>query len=216
MGDLVLDLGTYAQFEEIPVPNMTTTMLALQFGLKDKVMINAIFEKISGGLTEFMQDIAPEMIEDYNEKFDTRQPFDFSGLFAFLDENEALLNNSSLQTPDSMLIIDEYHNAIRLLRVGANLQYYIQKRSEMTLHERKIQLQTLSSNLKYFLSENKRLWMLRNKPGGYEKSTASLHSLLTEIDKQLEYSEKSFIQRGIYRFIEKITTGAAVLYFRII
>ena len=215
MGDLVLDLGRYNQFEEIPVPNMTSTMLALQFGLKDRIMINAIYKKISGGMAEFMKDIAPEIIDEYQEKYETRQPFDFSGLYAFLDENEALLNNSSLQTPDSMLIVDEYRNAIRLIRVGADLQYYIQKRGEMKLQERKMQLQTLSSNLKHFLAENKRLWMLRNKPGGYERSTTVLNSLLAEIDNQLENTEKSFIQRGLYRLFEKITVAAAVLYLQI-
>jgi hypothetical protein len=216
MGDLVLDLGRYNQFEEIPIPNMTSTMLALQFGLKDKIMINAIFEKISGGMTEFMKDIAPEMIDEYKEKYETRQSFDFSGLYAFLEENEALLNNSSLQTSDSTLIIDEYHNAIRLIRVGTDLQYFIQKRSEMALQERKIQLQKLSSNLKHYLIENKRLWMLRNKPGGYERSITTLNSLMDEIDKQLENTEKSFIQRGFYRLYEKITAAAAVLYLRFI
>jgi hexosaminidase len=47
MGDLVLDLGRYSRYEEIPVPNMTTTLMSFQFGLRDKILINAIFNKMT-------------------------------------------------------------------------------------------------------------------------------------------------------------------------
>src|SRR5512133_498737 len=62
MGNFVLDMGRYSRFEEIPLPNMTTTMTSFQFGLRDKVMVNAIFEKVMSGIGELMKDLAPEMV----------------------------------------------------------------------------------------------------------------------------------------------------------
>ncbi len=62
MGDLVLDLGRYNRYEEFPLFNMTTTLLSFQFGLRDKILVSAIFDKMIRGIGDVMKDIAPEMI----------------------------------------------------------------------------------------------------------------------------------------------------------
>jgi hexosaminidase len=214
MGNLALDMGRYNRYEGLPLFNMTTTMLSLEFGLRDKLMINAIFEKLMKGIGDLMKDIAPEMVTALKEKSDSRQPFDYSGLQKFLDSEEALLRNVRITTNDSSLIRDEYLNAIKLIRLGAGLQKYIQFRGQLSDDEQKSLLKPMKDMGKEYLAENHRLWLLRNKPGGYDRSTSVLNTLLYQIDTRLELLDKSFISRGWNRFLEKLGTAGAVLYMR--
>jgi hypothetical protein len=216
MGDLVLDMGRYNRFEEIILPNMTRTMLALQFGLRDRVMADVIFSKILKELFVMMEDLAPEMVDVYKEKLQDVYTFDYSGLYQFLDNQEALLAQASLQIPEGQLIRDEYRNAMRLIRLGAGLQHYINTRHNLQRKEEIVLLQHLQELTRTYLDENKRLWLLRNKSGGYARSSAALESLQDQIEKRLALFDKSFITRGIHRFFEKITAAGAALYFRII
>jgi hypothetical protein len=156
------------------------------------------------------------MVYGYLEKYESRKSFDFNGLFTFLDEKEALLDNVILHTSDSKLIIDEYRNAIRLVKIGTGLQFYIQNRNSLTMQEQKDQLNTLHTNLLQYLNENHRLWMIRNKAGGYDRSTAALSTLLKQIEEQMLIADKSFIERVMIRFTEKITTAVAVICLRLV
>jgi hypothetical protein len=212
MGNLVLDLGQYRQFEEVPVPNMTTTMLSLQFGLMDNVMIHAIYTKISSSIIELMKDLAPELITDYNDKYNSRHPFDYSGMYTFLDEKEALLKAADMKISDSTMVRDEYLNAIRLLRTGTTLQHYIENRNDLKPDDRKAELTRILNLLDDYLKENNRLWLARNKEGGYETSIYVLKNLQTQITKEIETMNKPFLYRMIIRLREKIITSAAVIY----
>lgn len=214
MGDLALDMGRYNRYEGVPLFNMTTTMLSLEFGLRDKIMINAIFEKLMKGIGDLMKDIAPEMITALKEKSDNRHAFDYNGLQKFLDSKEALLGSVRITTSDSLLTRDEYLNAIKLIRLGAGLQKYIQFRGQLSDDEEKSLLKTLKDLGRQYLDENHRLWLLRNKRGGYDRSTAVLNTLLYQIDTRLELLDKSVISRGWNRFLEKLGTAGAVLYMR--
>jgi hypothetical protein len=214
MGDLVLDLGRYNTYEEIPLINMTSTMMSLQFGLQDEVMLNALYDKLITGLTELMKDLIPELAGDYKIKYKNRQSFDFSGMFAFLDEKEALLNNADMKVKDSLLIKSEYLNALRLIRTGVNLQFYIKNRKNLNGTEEKVLLLKIQSTLKQYLSENERLWNLRNSTGGYRRSIKALENLSTQIENQLGMLEKPFYIRGLKNIKERLVTAAAVLYFK--
>jgi hypothetical protein len=214
MGDLVLDLGRYNRYEEFPMFNMTTTQMSLQFGLRDRVMISGIFEKVIGGITDLMKDLAPEMITIFNEKYENRHSFYYARLQKFMDEEEALLKNSKPGTPDSLIIRDEYQNAIRLIKLGAGLQSYIEFHGKMSISDQKSMLKTMQDSGKQYLEENKRLWLLRNKPGGYDRSTLALNSLMAQIDDRIILLDKSVISRWLNRFLEKIGTAGAVLYLK--
>ena len=133
MGDLALNLGRYNKYEEFPLFNMTTTMLSLQLGLRDRIMISAIFEKVINGISDLMKDIAPEMISVLKENFENRHSFDYDGLNKFLDSKVTLLTRVKINSADSLLIRDEYHNSIRLIRLGAGLQSYIHFRGNLDL-----------------------------------------------------------------------------------
>ncbi len=214
MGDLVLDLGRYNKFEEFPLFNMTTTMLSLQFGMRDRIMISEIFTKVVKGITDLMKDIAPEMTVVFNNNFENRHSFDYDGLQRFLDSKVLLLTKVRLKTSDSLVIRDEYLNAVRLIRLGEGLQKYIQFRENLSRTEEKVQLNDLRDLGKKYLDENRRLWMLRNKPGGYESSIAVLNNLLQQIDNRLLILNRSSFSRGFNRFMEKVGTAGTVLYLK--
>jgi hypothetical protein len=166
------------------------------------------------GIGDLMKDIAPEMITALKEKSDNRHAFDYNGLQKFLDSKEALLGSVRITTSDSLLTRDEYLNAIKLIRLGAGLQKYIQFRGQLSDDEEKSLLKTLKDLGRQYLDENHRLWLLRNKRGGYDRSTAVLNTLLYQIDTRLELLDKSVISRGWNRFLEKLGTAGAVLYMR--
>jgi hypothetical protein len=214
MGDLVLDLGRYNKFEEVPMFNMTTTMMSLQFGMRDKIMTAAIFEKVTNGIIDLMKDLAPEMTDSLKSKFEERHSFDYKGLQSFLDSEEAILKKVRIKKADSLLIRDEFMNAIRLIRLGAGLQSYISLRSNLNHDEEELELKTLRETGKKYLEENHRLWLIRNKPGGYDRSTTVLNLLIQQINDRLLLLDKSFFARKWNRFMEKIGTAGAVLYLK--
>jgi hypothetical protein len=214
MGDLVLEMGRYNQFEEIPLFNMTSTMLSLEFGLRDKLLVSAIFERLIKGISELMKDLAPEMITIYKDRFDNRHPFDYKGLQKFIDSKEVLLRSIRIKTADSLVIRDEYINSIRLIRLGAGLQSYVHFRGSLSLDEEKSQLRVLRDTGRQYLSENHRLWLLRNEPGGLDNSTAVLYSLMQQISDRLILLDKSPLTRGLNRILEKVGTAGAILYLR--
>jgi len=214
MGNLVLDLGNYYRLEPFSNVSMTSTMLSFQFGLRDKIMLNAIFNTMISGMGDMLNDIAPEMISVIQNSYDSRHPFDFQGLDKLLDSGEALLAGVKIQGQDSVLITDEYFNSIRIVRLGGALQSYIQNRSNLSLEEEKEQLTKMKELGNQYLSENKRLWGARNKPGGYDRSSASLNSLLSQINNRLILLDKSSFARGINRFFEKAVTAGAVMYIK--
>jgi hexosaminidase len=214
MGDLSLDLGRYNRFEEFPMFNMTTTMMALQFGLRDKIMVTAIFEKIIKGINDMMKDLAPEMIDAFKENYDNRHQFDYPGLQKFIDSKELLLQKVRIRSADGQLIHDEYENALRLIRLGAGIQSFMDFRDKMSISEQKTQLKSLKVIGERYLEENKRLWLLRNKSGGYDRSTSVLNTLMNQINERIVLLDKSFLARSFNRFLEKVGTAGAVLYIR--
>jgi hypothetical protein len=84
----------------------------------------------------------------------------------------------------------------------------------MSLQEETARLKSMKELGSQYLDENHRLWLLRNKPGGYEKSSAVLNSLMLQVDNRLFMLKESSLSRGINRFLERIGTAGAVLYLR--
>jgi hypothetical protein len=155
------------------------------------------------------------MVKAYKEQQDTKHPFDYDGLFEFLNEKQELLNKVILNTPDGKLVKDEYENAIRLLRTGTELQYFIAKRPHMSAENCIKQLNSIQAHLERYLFENHRLWMARNNSGGYDRSTAALNKLLDQVKTEITNYEKPRIQRALIRIKTMVTASAAVLYLKL-
>lgn len=215
MGNSVLLLGKYNQYEEFLMLNMTTSMLSFQLGLRDRVMTDAIFDKIISGLTVMMKDLAPELIDTIVNRYEGRKPFDYQGLMTFVDKQEQVIGIVSLQGPDSALVKAEYLNAIRLIRLGASLRQYTTTPWHNRDGEQKTQLERMSRLCSEYLAENQRLWLERNKPGGYDLSVASLTNLQKSLTAQLAILGKPAPTRIWHRFTEKLAASAAVIYLKL-
>jgi len=211
MGNLVIELGRYCSFEEKPVVNMTTTFMSFQLGLWDRLVIDAIYSMINKGVFEVMNDHAHEMTDYYKNKMNNRHLFDYEGLNLFLDEKEATLLKCQLNTVDGQMVKDEYFNTILLIRTGAMLQYYIEKRAGMDTETEKSTLLSIKESCMKYLDENQRLWNLRNKPGGYERSIQPLKKLISQIDNRLSVLGKPWSVGLNDGFFNKLKTAGIVV-----
>jgi hexosaminidase len=216
MAGFALNMGRYNHFEEFFMFNMTTTMMSFQLGIQDKVMVDAVFEKIMNGITGLMKDLAPELIDTVLNRYNSRINYDYAGLNAYLDQQLAVLDKAKMEIQDSNLIKDEYRNAINLIRLGAELKQYIQKRNNMTVSTRMEQLDKMNRLCLTYLGENKRLWLIRNKPGGYNTSVALLTSLQKSIVQQMELLKKPAFTRTLNRFFEKLSSAGIAIYMKVI
>jgi hexosaminidase len=214
MGNLVLELGRYCSFEEKPVVNMTTTFMSFQLGLRDRLVIDAIYSMINKSVFEVMNDHAPEMTDFYKNKMNNRHLFDYEGLNRFLNVKEATLLKCQLNTVDGQIVKDEYINTIHLIRTGAMLQYYIEKRAEMDTGTEKSTLLSIKESCIKYLNENQRLWLLRNKQGGYERSIQPLGNLITQIDNRLSVLEKPWSVWLNDEFFNKLKTAGIIMLLK--
>jgi len=211
MGSLVLELGSYCSFEEKPVVNMTTTFMSFQLGLRDRLVIDAIYSMINKSIFKVMNDHAPEMTDFYKNKINNQHLFDYEGLNRFLNEKEETLLKCQLNTVDGQIVKDEYINTIHLIRTGAMLQYYIERREGMDTGTEKSALLSIKEYCIKYLDENQRLWNLRNKPGGYERSIQPLRNLITQIDNRLSVLEKPWSVWLTDGFFNKLKTAGIVM-----
>jgi hexosaminidase len=216
MGKFVLDMGRYNCFEEFKMFNMTTTVMALQLGLRDRVMINAIYNTMIKQVSGLMRDIAPEMIDTLAQRYKKRKSYDFSDLISFLEEQEGILPYLKLNIPDSDLVKNEYRNAITLIRIGANLKNYINVRYQLSTEEELDQLNNLMQLSSDFIEKHRELWLARNKPGGLDLSLSSIISLQQQIKVRQAELHKARFMRSFDRFKEKITASAVALLMKIV
>jgi hypothetical protein len=168
------------------------------------------------GITVLMKDLAPELIDTVWNRYSRRINYDYTGLNAYLDQQLAVLGKVKMEVQDSALIKDEYSNAISLIRLGAELKQYIQKKNSMTVTAQMEQLEIMNRLCSTYLGENNRLWMIRNKPGGYDTSVASLISLQKGIARQIELLKKPAFSRSLNRFLEKLSSAGIAIYMKMI
>jgi len=116
-----------------------------------------------------------------------------------------------LNTVDGQIVKDEYINTIHLIRTGAMLQYYIERREGMDTGTEKSALLSIKEYCIKYLDENQRLWNLRNKPGGYERSIQPLRNLITQIDNRLSVLEKPWSVWLTDGFFNKLKTAGIVM-----
>ena len=214
MGPLAKNLGRYPLYEEKTGLSMTCTNMSMQIGLRDEVLFSTVYDKMIKGISEMMGGISPELVSGFVERSANRHAFNYKGMYSLIDSAELILPSARMKGSDSTLIKDEYINALKLLRLGTDLQYYIQYKRNLSPEKQKELLLGMKQTATKYLEENKRLWMIRNKPGGYDTSVSTLNSLLKQIDDKLHILNKPAFTRSINRFIEKVTTAAAAIYIK--
>lgn len=211
LGNLILDMGRYDQFEEYPMLAMTTTGMAYMFGIMDKTMLDAINRKMQGGILDLIP--ADEGVKSVlMAGFQHPKLYNARAIVALVDTFDNQLRQIHLSRPDSTLILDEYKNALRMIRLGALLKQYNNYRLQQTDAENKALLTTMNGLCSTILPEHERLWMLRNKRSGLVGSTESFRNLQAQINENLALLDKNGLTRWANRSLEKVKTAAAVLY----
>jgi len=102
-------------------------------------------------------------------------------------------------------------NAIRMVRLGGDLKYYIQSEQKMAPAERVAFLEKMSDRCQKVLTEYETLWLARNKSGGLGTSMNNLVKLNTQIEKEIKIQERGSIGRKVHRIIEKAIAAGVVL-----
>ncbi len=211
MGDLVLDIGRYNQFEEFMMLNMTTTNMAYMFGIMDKVMIDAIFKKIQEGLFD-LAGYDDEITKPLKEMFDNPAPYDYRSIIDYSSTLGDMLAETNMNRPDASFIIDEYLNAVRMIHLGARTKEYIIYRRERSAPENIETLEQMQGLCAIVIEEHQRLWLARNKSGGLERSLTSFRDLDSQITRQLELMNSSRASRFLRETGAKIAAAAAAVY----
>jgi hexosaminidase len=213
MGNIVLDLGRYVQFEEYPMPSGTMTGWAYRFGMMNKTMTDAIFKKVQTGIFGLL---APgeEGMKILKDGFDHPKIYNPNAIILFVDTLEKELIKTHLDIPDSTLVMDEYKNAIHMVKLGAMVKQYDNYYLQQSDSANKVLLMEMKSLCQFIIREHERLWMMRNKKSGLEKSMESIRNLQIQIDQQLELLEKNEFTRWLNRIGDELKTAVAVLYLR--
>jgi hypothetical protein len=213
IGDLILEMGRYDQFEEYHSMAMTTTAMSYMFGIMDKTMLAAIDKKLQSGILEMTTQDA-ELERNLSQGFANPKIYNARAIINFSDTLKKRLLQVHLDRPDSTLIIDEYKNALRMIRLGAQLKQFNNYHLQQTDAENKILLTEMKELCTTIQKEHERLWMIRNKRSGLQATLQPFKNLETQIDDQLKLLDKNRVVRWGNRVLEKIKTAVGVLYIR--
>jgi hexosaminidase len=211
MGGLVLDLGRYNQFEEYPMLAMTTSNLALRLGMMDPVMYQAIGRKLRTGIFE-LASFDSLTTQRLHGMFDSPKPYQSLAAISYMSSLEDKLNNVGMDGEASGLVLDEYRNNIRMVKLAIMLKHYVLHHLEQTDDENRQGLEEMKALCATSLGEHERLWMIRNKRSGYKGSIESLEKLQADVDRQLEILDSNLVSRWTGRCVEKIMSAGIALY----
>ena len=191
----------------------TMTGWAFRFGMMNKTMTDAIYKKFQTGMFEFLP---PEegSRKKLTDRFDHPGIYNPTAIIHFMDTLEKALVRTHFNIPDSALIIAEYKNAIRMVKLGAMLKQYNNYSRQQSDAENKILLTEMNTLCPLILSEHERLWMMRNKKSGLDKSMDLIKNLQGQVNQQLELLDKNALTRWLNRTVEKLKTAVTVLYMR--
>ncbi len=213
MGELALELGRYNQFEEYPMVAMTTTGMSYMFGIIDKTMSDAVFSKMQSSVFELLTtDI--EYKEKLKEQFDSPKIYHAGAIIKYVDSLESILPKTHLRRADSSLIIAEYKNSIKMIKLGAKLKHFNNYHLQQTAEENRALLTEMKDLCNIIIPEHERLWNMRNKTGRLDLSLQSLNKVNNQIDDELQNLDKNAIMRWIIRSKAKIISAGAVLYLK--
>jgi hexosaminidase len=211
MGEIVMELGRYNQFEEYPMISFTTTCLAYQFGIIDNTIVDAVNHKMQSGITELLP-YDDKLKATLVSNFEHPKVYEFKSILSLTGDMGSKLQQVHLHRPDSATIVDEYKNSIRMIQLGAKLKQYNNYHLQQPDEVNKNLLLEMKSLCTRIITEHQRLWMIRNKRGGLENSYSSFSKLQLQIEDRLNSLGSSGVSRWTKRTLEKIISAAAVVY----
>lgn len=211
MGNLMLNLGRYCQFEEYPMMAMTTSNFAMQLGMMDPVMFNAIQARMLRGIFE-LGVLDTTSMANLQVMFENPKPYQAEAALQYVTALDDQLDSLRIGGTNAELIKDEYKNNIRMVKLAIKLKQYILYHLEQGDTENRESLTTMKSLCNTIILEHERLWMQRNKPGGFKESIEGFLKLQKDIDRQLEIIDGNNLSRWTNRTFEKVVSAATALY----
>lgn len=174
MAQTLWALGEYVQFEEFTFPGQTQTCAVLFRGLSFKHVIDAI----RSGKFEVNSALGNRTCSD----FINGTSYNIKGLQALTDSLLCNLDIAAPRCEDGSVVIDEVRNSIRTILHGANLINYFDQMVDLNNQQKKEALKSFIEELKVVIEEHERLWLIRNRFGGFERSVARFNRLLNEYE----------------------------------
>ena len=105
--------------------------------------------------------------------FHGQKPAGWKKCLKAIEEAAAPLAGARMDRPDGSLIKSEYSNAVRMARHGCKRGLLAFERSEARAARTK---RALDTDMKGIIAAHRRLWMARNRPGGFAESVGRLES----------------------------------------
>jgi hexosaminidase len=211
MGALVLEAGNYYKYEEFHMVASTTTSMSYMFGMMDNTMLDAIDKKMEKGILELLPaDSASKAT--LAAGFNHPKIYNAKAIISLMDGIQKQLDETKLNSTDSLLIIAEYKNAFRMVKLGALLKQYNNYHLQQNDVDNKTQLTEMKTLCNEILKDHDHLWLSRNKSSGLEQSKASFIKLQDQINDNLDLLHKNIIVRWLSRSMERAKSAAAGLY----
>ncbi|MEM1337167.1 MAG: family 20 glycosylhydrolase [Bacteroidota bacterium] len=216
MAKIVMDLGRSYHFEERHLPNMSLNFMAYQFGVSNPVLETTIYDAIQAKLPELVGD---SIFENLETRFTNQKEFQVDALFQHLTDLETDLNayiGEQNLFPDTNTLNDEIQNELRngiqMVRLGVEIRNYGKQKENWTSEQRLAYLNTMRERLGEIQDEHRRLWLLRNKEGGLERSMMAFKKLEDRLEQLITVEEGGTFGRKIENFKERIISGGAHWY----
>jgi hypothetical protein len=149
-----------------------------------------------------------------HKRFNNPQVYNPAAIIHFVDNLDKELFKNTIKRKDSALIVAEYRNAIKMVKLCANLKQYNNYHLQQTDQQNLVLLTEMKSLCTSIVPEHKRLWVLRNKNGGLDGSLESIVQVQTQVNDKLDMLNRNFIVRWGSRTSEKVFTAAATIFLR--
>tara|TARA_B100000497_G_C7662026_1_gene398814 strand:- start:69 stop:1706 length:1638 start_codon:yes stop_codon:yes gene_type:complete len=215
IGNIVMEMGRSYHFEDRHLPNMSHNFMAYQFGISNPVLENTIYSAIEKKLPELA---GADVVHRIQSRFENKKEFQIDELNNHLNSLEIRLNknvnesNINQQSDNKKVIRNELKNGIQMVRLGAEIRNYSQQKEHWSPTERIEYLTIMQNRLEDIQDEHKRLWNLRNKPGGLTRSMESFKNLETQIINLIEIETEGGFNKTLNYYKEKIIAGGANWY----
>ncbi|HSN10091.1 MAG TPA: family 20 glycosylhydrolase [Hanamia sp.] len=213
MGALVLEAGNYYKYEEFQMLSSTTTSMSYRFGIMDKTMLDVINKKIEKGIFDLLPQDST-LKATLSARFNHPEIYNAKAIISLMDGIENQLDKTKLNRKDGSLIIAEYKNAFRMVKLGALLKQYNNYHLQQNDADNKTQLTEMKTLCNEILKEHDHLWLSRNKRSDLEQSKESFIKLKDQINDNLDMLGKNSIVRWLSRSMERAKSAAAVLYLQ--
>jgi hypothetical protein len=181
------------------------------FGMMDNSMLDAIDKKMEKGILELLPaDSASKAT--LAAGFNHPKIYNAKAIISLMDGIQKQLDKIKLNRTDGILIIGEYKNAFRMVKLGALLKQYNNYHLHQTDADNKTQLTEMKTLCNEILKDHDHLWLSRNKSSGLEQIKESFIKLQGQINDNLDLLDRNIIIRWLSRSLERAKSAAVVLY----